>query len=148
MWFRLPCGPPACEWAGRRTARYRGNQGTAEATPNSLLCRFHRGLTVIRSQQDKVVVSRLVGIVDGDAARRAALLAEFGPSAVTIVDETTSSCLAPAFMEREAMRASETLGRPLDLVSSCSRSWLRYGSGGRQVLTQDQSFLCHISSRS
>ena len=130
MWFRLPCGPPACEWAGRRTARYRGNQSTAE------------------SDTQQFVVPLPSGIVDGDAARRAALLAEFGPSAVTIVDETTSSCLAPAFMEREAMRASETLGRPLDLVSSCSRSWLRYGSGGRQVLTQDQSFLCHISSRS
>ena len=108
-----------------------GTKAQLKATPNSLLCRFH-----------------LQMLVDGDAARRAALLAEFGPSAVTIVDETTSSCLAPAFMEREAMRASETLGRPLDLVSSCSRSWLRYGSGGRQVLTQDQSFLCHISSRS
>ncbi|KAA0155589.1 hypothetical protein FNF29_01506 [Cafeteria roenbergensis] len=67
-------------------------------------------------QQDNVVVSRLVGIVDGDAARRAALLAEFGPEAVTVVDETTSSCLAPAFVEREAVQASETLGRPLDLL--------------------------------
>lgn len=77
-----------------------------------------------RSQADQVAVSRLVGIVDGDAAHRAALLAEFGPSAVTIVDETTSSCLAPAFIEREATRASDALGRPLDLVSSSVwRGW-------------------------
>ena len=69
------------------------------------------------SSAEQVTISRLVGLVDGPPEVLAELMAQYGPDSVTAVDEKTSSCFAPAYIEAELDLAQKQLKRPLNLVS-------------------------------